>query len=58
MSESMPVIGKLLGPRRPITTQRYTHFDDADVLAVAERIGTAIERMTDCSRGRAATPPT
>ena len=49
MSETMPVIGKLLGHKHPHTTQRYTHFDDADVLAVSERIGVAIGAMM--SRG-------
>ena len=56
MSETMPVIGKLLGHRKPTTTQRYTHFDDADVLAIAERIGGAIEMMMS-GRASLATPP-
>ena len=56
MSETMPVIGKLLGHRKPTTTQRYTHFDDADVLAIAERIGGAIEAMMSGRAGVATTP--
>ena len=57
MSETMPVIGKLLGHRKPTTTQRYTHFDDVDVLAIAERIGGAIETMMGGRAGVATTPP-
>ena len=57
MSETMPVIGKLLGHRKPTTTQRHTHFDDADVLATAERIGAAIEDMMGYSKARAPASP-
>ena len=57
MSETMPVIGKLLGHRKPTTTQRYTHFDDADVLAIAERIGAAIQDMMGGRRAHVAPPP-
>ena len=53
----MPVIGKLLGHRKPTTTQRHTHFDDADVLATAERIGAAIEDMMGYSKARAPASP-
>jgi integrase len=45
LSETLPVIGGLLGHRRVATTGRYTHLDDANVLRVAEAIGVAIERL-------------
>ena len=36
---SLEVIGGLLGHRRPQTTSRYAHLDDAALRAVAERVG-------------------
>ena len=41
-SETLPMIGKLLGHRRLQTTSRYAHLDDGPVLGVAERIGDLI----------------
>jgi integrase len=45
LSETLPVIGGLLGHRQVATTGRYTHLDDADVLRAAEAVGIAIEQV-------------
>lgn len=41
-SETLPMIGKLLGHARLQTTSRYAHLDDGPVLDAAERIGELI----------------
>ena len=41
-SETLPMIGKLLGHARLQTTSRYAHLDDGPVLEAAERIGELI----------------
>jgi len=41
-SETLPMIGKLLGHARVDTTARYAHLDDSQLLGVAERIGLLI----------------
>ena len=41
-SETLPMIGKLLGHARLQTTSRYAHLDDGPVLDAAERIGTLL----------------
>ena len=41
-SETLPMIGKLLGHSRLQTTSRYAHLDDGRVLEAAERIGALI----------------
>jgi integrase len=41
-SETLPMIGKLLGHSRLQTTSRYAHLDDGPVLEAAERIGALI----------------
>jgi len=41
-SETLPMIGKLLGHARVDTTARYAHLDDAQLLDIAERIGALI----------------
>ena len=38
-SETLPMIGKLLGHARLTSTSRYAHLDDGPVLDAAERIG-------------------
>ena len=38
-SETLPMIGKLLGHARLQTTSRYAHLDDGPVLDAAQRIG-------------------
>ena len=45
MSETLPMIGKLLGHSKIGSTARYAHLDDADVVANAERIGSQIFKM-------------
>ena len=49
MSETLPMIGKLLGHAKIASTARYAHLDDGAVLAAAERIGSLIEQAA-CSR--------
>ena len=46
MSETLPMIGKLLGHSKIGSTARYAHLDDADVISQAERIGARILMMT------------
>ena len=46
MSETLPMIGKLLGHSNVGSTARYAHLDDADVISQAERIGARILAMT------------
>lgn len=41
-SETLPIIGKLLGHARLQSTSRYAHLDDAPLLDAAERIGNLI----------------
>ena len=38
-SETLPMIGKLLGHARLATTSRYAHLNDGHLLEAAERIG-------------------
>jgi integrase len=45
LSETLPVIGGLLGHGQVATTSRYTHLDDADVFRAAEAVGVTIGRM-------------
>lgn len=42
-SETLPMIGKLLGHAKIGSTARYAHVDDASVLSACERIGALIE---------------
>ena len=46
LSETLPIIGKLLGHREVRSTARYTHNDDVDVLRTADTVGAAIARLT------------
>lgn len=41
-SETLPMIGKLLGHSNANSTARYAHLDDATALNVAQRIGTIL----------------
>ena len=41
-NETMPAIGRMLGHRRPASTARYTHMDDARLIEAAELVGGAI----------------
>ena len=45
-SETLPMIGKLLGHAKIASTARYAHLDDDSVLAAAERVGALIGRST------------
>lgn len=45
MSETLPMIGKLLGHASVQSTARYAHLDDGSVLEAAERIGDLIENV-------------
>lgn len=45
MSETLPMIGKLLGHASVKSTARYAHLDDADVVQAAQRIADLIEAM-------------
>ena len=38
-SETLPMIGKLLGHAKVASTGRYAHLDDASAVAAADRIG-------------------
>ncbi len=42
MSETLPMIGKLLGHAKIASTARYSHLDDGAVLETAERVGALI----------------
>ena len=44
-SETLPMIGKLLGHRHVTTTARYAHLDDMHVVEAGQRIGDMIEKM-------------
>ncbi|WP_443026086.1 tyrosine-type recombinase/integrase [Sphingomonas sp. PB2P19] len=44
LSETLPIIGKLLGHVRITSTARYAHHDDAAVLNAAKRVGRLITR--------------
>lgn len=43
-SETLPMIGKLLGHADVRTTTRYAHLDDGHVIEAAQRIGDLIEQ--------------
>ena len=49
-SETLPMIGKLLGHRHVTTTARYAHLDDGPVIEAGQRIGDLIEEMMGESR--------
>ena len=49
LSETLPMIGRLLGHAQLRSTARYTHLDDGDVLAVSEAIGCRVNAMLDPS---------
>ena len=44
-SETLPMIGRLLGHRRVQSTARYAHLDDRDVVRAVEVVGEAIEMI-------------
>ncbi|WP_324827846.1 tyrosine-type recombinase/integrase [Qipengyuania zhejiangensis] len=44
-SETLPMIGKLLGHRHVTTTARYAHLDDGPVIEAGQRVGDLIEEM-------------
>ena len=50
-SETLPMIGKLLGHARIDSTARYTHLDDNSVLQNADRIGAKIARSCGMIEG-------
>lgn len=45
LSETLPMIGKLLGHAKITSTARYAHLDDAAVLEAAEQVGRAITKQ-------------
>jgi integrase len=45
MSETLPMIGRLLGHAQLRSTARYAHLDDHEVLKVAERLGAKLEGL-------------
>ncbi|HEX7853737.1 MAG TPA: tyrosine-type recombinase/integrase [Sphingobium sp.] len=45
MSETLPMIGKLLGHANIQSTARYAHLDDCDLINIAEIIGNCLERL-------------
>jgi integrase len=45
MSETLPMIGKLLGHSSVKSTARYAHLDDADAVEAAQRIGDLIASL-------------
>jgi integrase len=45
MSETLPMIGRLLGHAQLRSTARYAHLDDREVLKVAERLGAKLEGL-------------
>lgn len=47
-SETMPMIGKLLGHRDIRTTVRYAHLDDDTVLAVSAMVGKSLHTQMRC----------
>ena len=49
-SETLPMIGKLLGHRHVTTTARYAHLDDGHVIEAGHRIGDSIEQMMGSHR--------
>ena len=49
-SETLPMIGKLLGHAKVDTTARYAHLDDGQLLDIAERIGNLIDKALQVGR--------
>jgi integrase len=49
MSETLPMIGKLLGHSSIQSTARYAHLDDTDAVGTAQRVGNLIEAMLEVS---------
>ena len=45
MSETLPMIGKLLGHAKVASTARYAHLDDGAVLDAGERVAALLERL-------------
>ena len=45
-SETLPMIGKLLGHKHVQTTARYSHLDDASISSASAIIGLEIERLS------------
>jgi integrase len=50
MSETLPMIGKLLGHANIQSTARYAHLDDRDLIESCENIGKEIEKATSGKR--------
>lgn len=55
MSETLPMIGQLLGHRSIKSTGRYAHLDDRDLHETNEKIGGWIHTL--CGAGDASAPP-
>ncbi len=49
-SETLSMIGKLLGHRHVTTAARYAHLDDGPVIEAGQRIGDLIEEMMGSTR--------
>ncbi len=52
-SETLPMIGKLLGHAKIASTARYAHLDDASALDAVERVGALIAQRTSNLGGSA-----
>jgi integrase len=52
--EGLPVIGKLLGHKQAVTTQRYAHVHLDPLVAVAERVAGTINAAMGRQRGKGA----
>lgn len=46
-SETLPMIGKLMGHVKTASTARYTHLDDANTLCAIEQLGARIQRLAE-----------
>lgn len=46
-SETLPMIGKLLGHAHITTTSRYAHLDDGQVIGASQQIGDLLEEAMD-----------
>ena len=56
--ESLHVTGRLLGHRRPSTTNRYAHLDGATLSQAAERVAGAIARKLNSAPQTVGNPDT
>lgn len=55
-SETLPMIGRLLGHAKIASTARYAHLDDGTLIEAAERIGRLIQQSCRCGLNRQIAP--